>query len=201
MVDIPMPGSLCPNSSSWGILSSTASFQSNFTGATWTAGSRFSLWTCTLSFTNMSEDSRADLQAWILALNGQENRAIFNDHAYRQRGVGGGAPQVNGAGQTGASLTFNGAASALDYFKAGDMFVIGDELKMVTGDVDTVAGAGIVGFKPNLRTSPANNEPLNITPPLTARFILQGNEHTWSNVPGPQTPFSNVSLSFVEDIL
>ncbi len=108
---------------------------------------------------------------------------------------------VDGSAQTGSSLDIDGATSGSNWLRSGDMFLVNGELKMITADVTVTGGDATLEFNPPLRSSPANNAAITVDPPMATRFILQGNEHSWSNDPGPQTPFSNFQLTFIEDIL
>ena len=112
------------------------------------------------------------------------------------RGTIAGTPLVNGASQTGNTLTIDGCTVGTTLL-AGDFFSVNSELKMVTADV-TADGAGAMSitFEPPLRSSPADNAALTTTRP-TARFMLQEDVQAWSTRPGLRTDFE---LVFVEDI-
>lgn len=74
-----------------------------------------------------------------------------------------GTPLVNGASQTGATLTIDGCpASATGYLKAGDYIQLGygtsTRLHKVVADVDTDASGGAtLDIWPSIRTAPADN--------------------------------------------
>ena len=116
---------------------------------------------------------RADAEAWLgwlLSLNGRIGTFLLGDPlGATARGEAGGTPRVNGAGQTGSSLTIDGAtASRSDYLLPGDYIQLGSaassQLYKVTQAVATDgSGNATVEIWPSLKSSPANNAGLTVS--------------------------------------
>jgi len=80
---------------------------------------------------------------------------------------------VNGGSQSGTSLICDAATPSVVCLRAGEQFMVGTELKMMTADA-TADGSGNVtlNFKPALRTSPANNATVTLNAPRLYGIIL-----------------------------
>ena len=77
---------------------------------------------------------------------------------------------------------------------------------MVTDDVTTTtSGTAAVPIIPKIRVSPANLDPVDITSPVTGKFILVGQDHSWTNEPrlgqATNSTLSRLVIEAVEDIL
>ena len=201
------PSSLTPSSTTWSFVSNTRAYRSPLTNAVQTVARAGSLWRVTMQFNNLNDDDRATLQAYLLSMDGQVNRMKLADHSYTRRGAGGGTPLVNNTSgsQTGGTLILDGAAADVTgWLKAGDYFRVGNELKMVTADCNSVDDDVTVHFKPNLRSSPANNDPIyiNTGTDLTTNVVygvfFLASDPKWDNRPGI---FSSFSLEAFEDVL
>jgi len=186
--------SLTPNNTEWRLISNTAAFGDPLTGVVQTLSRPGARWAVTMSFTALDADDRATLQAFLIKLRGQENRASIYDHSHTQRGNLGGTPVVNGGSQTGTSLVTSGWSGDNPVIRAGDYFTVNGELKMVTADANHTAGAATISFEPALRASPTNGAALTVSNP-TATFMLSGNDVGWSNRPAS---FSGFTIEFVE---
>lgn len=123
--------------------------------------------------------------AWLLSLNGRQGTFLMGDPAQvTLRGVGGGAPLVNGAGQTGQTLAVDGCPlSTTGWLKAGAMIQLGTgstaRLHKVLERADT-NGAGQVTLDlwPRLRYSPADNAVVTISNPV-GLWRLAANDTSW----------------------
>jgi hypothetical protein len=121
----------------------------------------------------------------MMQLRGRANRLVlWNLGRPALRGVGGGAPLVNGAGQTGTSVAVDGLpASVTGWALPGDMLGIGGELKMVVASVNSNgSGQATVTFEPPLRGAPADNSAVVVSQP-TARFMPVADQAEWSYQP------------------
>jgi len=200
------PSSLTPSSTTWSFVSNTRAYRSPLTNAVQTVARAGSLWRVTMQFNNLNDDDRATLQAYLLSIDGQVNRMKLADHSYTRRGAGGGAPLVNGASQTGGTLIIDGATADVgDWLMRGDYFRVGNELKMLTADSSSDGSGDVtLNFKPNLRSSPANNDPIyintgtNLTTNVVYGVFLLASDPKWDNRPGI---FSSFSLEAFEDVL
>ena len=133
--------SITPSSNTFELVTNTRTFQSPLTNSVQTVARKGSLWKASLQFNNLTGDDRADMQAFLTKLNGQQHRFLLQDHGFVRRGN---APAVsdaivvNGAGQTGSILLARDAnLTQADYFKSGDYIAFNNELHIVTADVDT----------------------------------------------------------------
>lgn len=132
---------ITPSSNTFELVTNTRTFQSPLTNSIQTVARKGSLWKATLQFNNLTGNDRADMQAFLTKLNGQQHRFLLQDHGFVRRGN---APAindaivVNGAGQTGSILLARDAnLTVTDYFKAGDYIAFNNELHIVTANVNT----------------------------------------------------------------
>jgi hypothetical protein len=86
MTDYIWPSSLVPNASEWRLVSNTAAFASPLSGTTRTLGRGGDRWACSFTFNNLTDDSRAILQAFLAQLRGQTNRVYVRDDSFARRG-------------------------------------------------------------------------------------------------------------------
>ena len=190
---------ITPASSTWELVTNTKTFRSPLTNAVQTANRKGSLWKVSLPFNNLHTGDRADLQAFLTKLNGQEHRFNLHDHAYTRRGTGGGTPLVNGGSQTGASIVLDGAtASVTNWLRAGDYLSFNNQLFMATSDVNSDGSGNVtVPIAPPIRTSPSDNTAVDIVAPISGVFMLASTP-SWNNRPGI---FSTFKVDAIEDVL
>ena len=190
---------ITPASSTWELVTNTKTFRSPLTNAVQTANRKGSLWKVSLPFNNLHTGDRADLQAVLTKLNGQEHRFNLHDHAYTRRGTGGGTPLVNGGSQTGASIVLDGAtASVTNWLRAGDYLSFNNQLFMATSDVNSDGSGNVtVPIAPPIRTSPSDNTAVDIVAPISGVFMLASTP-SWNNRPGI---FSTFKVDAIEDVL
>lgn len=188
---------ICPNETEWGLLTNTRSHTSPLTGAITTSGRRGTRWFTRMTFTNLRDDQRRELQAHLVRLNGQTHRSMLFDWSYQASYGAGGGANVNGGGQTGSTLNIFPSAN---WGRNGDYFLLNGELKMITDDFGSGA-ATQVSFTPPLRTAPPDGALLSQARPMRIPMILIGNDTSWANQ--PDTSLNNsatFSVEFVEDI-
>ena len=191
--------SITPNRSSWELVTNTRRFTSPLTNATQTVARKGTLWRVDLSFNNLDGADRADLQAFLTKLNGQEHRFTLHDHAYTRRGTGGGTPLIDGASQTGSSVTIDGAtASVTNLLRAGDYLSFNNQLFMTTADCNSDGSGDVtVTLSPPIRSAPADDAAVDIDAPVSGVFML-ATDPSWSNRPGA---FSSFQMTCIEDVL
>lgn len=125
-------------------------------------------WQYDLTLTPMKGDDARRISVFLDALAGSVGRFLLADPTISQ--AVGGTPLVKGAGQTGSTLAVDGLTPSVLAFRAGDFFSLGTgadtRLYRVTADV-TANGAGEASLSiiPPLRSSPADNAPLEVTAP------------------------------------
>ena len=191
--------SITPNRSSWELVTNTRRFTSPLTNATQTVARKGTLWRVDLSFNNLDGADRADLQAFLTKLNGQEHRFTLHDHAYTRRGTGGGTPLIDGASQTGSSVTIDGAtASVTNWLRAGDYLSFNNQLFMTTADCNSDGSGDVtVTLSPPIRSAPADDAAVDIDAPVSGVFML-ATDPSWSKRPGA---FSSFQMTCIEDVL
>lgn len=104
---------------------------------------------------------------------------------------------VQGAGQSGTSLIVDGVAAGTTILRAGEYFQVRTEFKVATADC-TSNGSGVVTlvFKPALRVSPADNDPVTFnTPKLLLQLLSMPSKDTDS------LGMATFSLPFQESIV
>lgn len=146
----PLP----PRTASWWLESNTKVFRSDFNGATQVLRSPGSRWKCSLSFSNLDDESSRILEALIASLDGEFGRVQLRNYGRSGRKVAG-SPVVSVADQTGTTLLTGGWQASVVVLRIGDNFTVNDELKIVTEDVSSdSSGNALLSFAPMLRSSP-----------------------------------------------
>ncbi len=124
--------------------------------------------------------------AWLLSLNGRSGTFLMGDPlGCTARGALGGTPVVNGASQTGSSLSIDGCSNSITgWMKAGDYIQLGAAstatFHKVLQDADTNAsGQTTLYIWPSIRTAAADGATV-ITSNAVGRFRLNAGEQDWS---------------------
>jgi len=133
-----------------------------------------SWWEAKVDLPIMTRAQAAPWIAFLAALNGRSGTFLLGDPvATGPIGTAGGAPVVNGAGQTGKTLAISGLTGVL---KAGDYFHVGSGVtqRLYMNLTDAGPGSVTLDIFPRLRESPANAAPLVLASPQGA-FRLQSN--------------------------
>jgi hypothetical protein len=191
--------SIIPASSSFELVTNTKTFRSPLTNSVQTASRKGSLWKVGLSFNNLHGSERAEMQAFLTKLNGQEHRFTLHDHSYARRGIGIGTLTINGADQGGVNLVCSTTAAATTgYVKAGDYVSFNNELHMVTTDANSDGSGNItIAIAPPIRKPTINAGTVDYTSPVNGVFMLSS-KSGWTNDPAGLSSFS---LDAVEDVL
>lgn len=116
---------------------------------------------------------RADSETWItflMKLNGQYGTFLLGDPlgqtARGSASTQAGTPLVNGANQTGSSISVDGLPlSVTGYLLEGDYIQLGSGAtaklhKVMTQVNSDASGTAIIDIWPDIRTSPADNDPI-----------------------------------------
>jgi hypothetical protein len=130
----------------------------------------------------MSEIEVLAWRAFLMQLRGQQN--TFRLRAVEKSQITGVSPLVNGAGQSGYSLSTDGWGAAGLKLVAGQFITIGDQL--IPLGVDVVAnssGQAVLTLDTRLRLSPADNAAIEVSYP-TAIMALASSTISWSVDPG-----------------
>lgn len=179
---IAMPTSPGFISCRFGLESNTMIFESPFTRTTQVLELDGARWTASYSLPPMDRADMAQWQSFITKLRGRAATFYgYDPDASVGRGVLSGTPLVNGSGQTGNSLTVDGAASGVtNWIRNGDYFTVNNEYKMAVEDANSNgSGQVTITFEPPLRSSPPDNAPLTV---LNARCVmrLMEDEQSWT---------------------
>lgn len=119
---------------------------------------------------------RSEVPAWevfIAQFADSRNRVRFWDWRWEApRGLGTGAPLVNGGGQVGSAIATDGwTASTAGLLLPGDYVGLSGQLRRVLAQVDsTAAGQATLTLDQPVRISPEDNAPVVMTKP-TALFV------------------------------
>lgn len=191
--------SITPTRGSMELVTNTKSFTSPLTNAVQTSQRKGSLWRATLSFLNLKGADRAEMQAFLTKLNGQEHRFFLQDHSFTRRGTGGGTISIKGAGQTGSSVLVDGASfSVSNFLLPGDYIAFSNELHMVTAACDSNGlGEVTIPIAPPIRKPTTDNALVDYAVPVLGVFML-GSQSSWTNATDGS---SNFTIDAVEDVL
>lgn len=190
--------------SSFRYMNLTPSNTSPFTGEMQVYRNQGAWWEGEITFKPMTREEARLVQSFLIDLDGKFGTFLYCDPDYDAGGMFGvgGTINVNGASQSGNSLTVDGMTiSTNGILKKGDYFQIGTgssaRLYMATEDLDSdSAGEGTLYFKPRLRLSPPDNEPI-VTGSPKGCFRLAENQSQWG---ADQSSVHTISISFRESI-
>ena len=146
-------------------------------------------WEAEISLPAMTRAEGEEWVSFLVKLKGQQGTFLLGDpSASTPRGSAAttpGTPVVNGASQTGGSLTVDGLpASASNYLRAGDYIQLGTgsgaTLHKVLNDVTSNAsGEASLDLYPSIRTAPADDAAIVVSG-AKGVFRLATNETNWS---------------------
>ena len=131
-------------------------------------------WEAEITLPAMARASAEQWVAWLLSMRGREGTFLLGDPVGKTpRGSAGGTPVVNGAGQTGDSISIDGCtASQTGWLKAGDYIQLGSgasaSLHKVLQDVNSSgAGQATLDVWPSIRNAPADNATVVVSTPMS----------------------------------
>ena len=148
-----------------------------------------SAWEADVSLKAMQRADAEQWVSWFLKLDGQFGTFLMGDpNGATARGSASstpGTPVVNGADQTGTTLSIDGCpASASGYLLAGDYIQLGSgstsKLYKVLSDVITNAsGEADIDVYPQINVAPSDNATITVAD-CKGVFRLSSNEMDWS---------------------
>lgn len=184
------PSNIAPNSIEWFLKFNTQSFSSPLNGVTQTVALAGDKWFATLTFGNKIGEPARRLRAFFSSLRGKAGRFYLTpfDHPIPY-GNPSGNPLVDGSDQIGSSLDIKGCTANISgWLLAGDFVQIGNELKMITEDVDIDSdGKGTLKFEPSLRVSPIDGSSIITSYPKAIMMLSDDNQTKWSAAFGTAT--------------
>jgi hypothetical protein len=145
-------------------------------------------WAASISLPPMRRVDAENWVAFLLSLKGQVGTFLLGDpNCFNAQGSARttpGTPLVNGASQTGDTLTIDGLpTSVTGYLLPGDYIQLGSgsaaQLYKVLTQVDTSGGAATLDIWPNLRSSPADNAAV-VVANTKGKFRLKDNITQWN---------------------
>lgn len=156
-------------------------------------------WMATLEFPPLTEEQAADLESFILSLNGMEGTFLLGDPLRTApRGIATGTPLVKGASQTGQSLLTDGwTANTTGILLRGDYIQIQNRLYRTLQDVNSDGSTNAtIDIFPRLRESPADNDSILLNR-CVGTFRLADNENSILDI-GLDRYNSGFSFSAIE---
>ena len=189
---------ILPSASSWELVTNTRIFQSPLTNAIKTAGRKGSHWKISLSFDNLSGEDRANMQAFLASLEGQEHRFKIKDHSFTRRGTGTttGWTSDSSPASSGNTLRLQNSGTVTTTIAKGDYISVDNQLFMATATATCTAASELsITVSPEVRSLTAGQSAELVNP--TGVFILTGSTG-WDTRPGI---ISSFRLDAVEDVL
>lgn len=172
-----------PNSATLSMSSIVSVSRSPFTGQTQTQVYQGRLWGASIAYPRMKRAAAELVIAFLAKLDGKRGTFLMGDPAGdTPRGSAGsspGTPVVFGASQTGSDLDIDGLpGGASGYLLPGDYIHLGSgtttHLHKVLDDVNVdSSGAATLVLWPELRESPANNDPVTVSGALGHFRLLE----------------------------
>ena len=156
-------------------------------------------WEMDIELPPMTKAQAGEWIGFLLSLNGREGTVLVPDPDRRTaQGVATGTPLIDGASQTGSTITTDGwTAATSDILKAGDMIQVGNYMYMVVQDVSSGAGgSATLEIWPDLRGSPADDAVITVADCKTL-MRLASNEMGWST---DRLEHYGINLVFVEEL-
>ena len=174
MATITYPSTPKPSGMSWRLVMPAQTNVSDWTGRRQTIASGRGWWECQLSLPPIV--GTANVNAWrsfIAKSRGRANDFQIPVDATAQSSATA-TPLVNGAGQTGRTLTTDGWPLSSTVLVAGQFVTINNQLLQLTENV-TSNGSGVatLTFEPPIRTSPADNAAIEYKNPYCLMYFVE----------------------------
>jgi len=176
----------------------TQVFQSPLTQSTQTLEIPGARWVASITWTELVQSEIRTLRAFLARLRGRSGRLYLWDMSLETpAGIATGTPLVNGAAQTGSTLTTDGwTISQTGILKAGDYIGVNGELKVITADANSNAsGQATLTFEPPLRASPADNAAITVSAPKCTFRLADDDQDT---IPIQAPLRGSITLNFEE---
>lgn len=193
-----------PSSVTWRLRARTQTHTSPLDGTTQTLALPGARWEATISWESLQPADYRTLEAFLASMAGMAGRFWYGPVHAPRRATGGGSPVINGASQTGSTLSVSGWSANAQAFLAGDWLSYTDttsrrRLHQVTANV-TANGSGVasVPIAPPIRRAGANGAAVTVTDP-TGVFMLASDDEGQMQVRPPL--LGSVSINIVEAIV
>lgn len=153
-------------------------------------------WLIDLNYGAMTRADFAPLWAFLVKQAGQYGLFEWSPSTpFAALGTGSGSPYIQGAGQTGTSVSTDGWGASQTVLKAGDFFSIEGDTKVYQVTDDVISGSGgdaTIEFFPQLRVAPANLADIDVSPVFRCALSSDTLATDWSQC--VQSVGFNVSL-------
>lgn len=183
MATITFPSTPAPSGMTWRLIQPAQNNISGWTGARQVLASGRGWWECSVSLPPMvGEASVAPWRSFFAQMQGAANdfRLPVNEIAQSASTA---TPLVNGASQTGRSIVTDGWPVSSTVLSAGMYVTINNQLLQLTADVvSNGSGQATISVAPAVRSSPADNAPIEYKNPYALMYLLE--EPTVSVEPG-----------------
>lgn len=196
---------ITPTSQTFELVTNTKSFQSPISGAVQTIARKGSFWRTSMTFSNLTDDERGALQAFITRLNGQEHRMRIRDYGqpFRGNAPAGDSPTIFLADE-GRFVLENCSKSIGSYLKRGDYLQVGNQLYQATNgsggeDTDPLSNSesrASVFIAPDFVTAPAQGTAVTLRG-ATGVFMMTNNPKWTTTAPY----FSSITIEAISDVL
>lgn len=159
----------------------TRTFESPFTKTVQRVVLPGSKWIAQYTLPPMKREQAAVWRAFFDSLRGGYGSFYAFDPELRNpRGAASGSPQVAGDSQTGYTLDTDGWPVDTIVLRADDLVEFNGELKRITQDALTNgSGEVTLSFEPEIRSSPADNEPIIYKDTKVEMIILDDEISSW----------------------
>lgn len=181
MTVLTFPTIRCPAEASERLIGLTQTHESPFDGTTQTLELPGARWEFTMTWPTLSPDDRRELSAFLARLRGRAGRFTYGPFWSPRRAVGGGSPVINGAGQSGTTLSTSGWAASAQAMRAGDWLSYLDtagrqRLHQVVADATASAsGVAALVISPPIRRAGANGAVIEISAPVGVFMLTDDN--------------------------
>lgn len=195
MATITYPSTPKPQGMTWRLVMPAQTNVSDWTGRRQTIASGRGWWECQISFppivgtTNInvwraflakSRGTANDFQVPVdptaqapdVSVNDVGSLSLnFTTNLYQTFSA---TPLVNGAGQTGRTLSTTGWPVSTTVLQAGQYVTINNQLLQLTENVTSnSSGIAVLTFEPPIRVSPSNNEPVEYENPYCLMYLVE----------------------------
>jgi hypothetical protein len=171
-MSVAFPSILSPGEVAWKLRGRTQTQTSPLDGTTQTLALPGSRWEASLFWPAMTRDDSRALEAFLAQMRGMQGRFFYGPTHAPRRATGGGTPVINGANQSGATLSIRGFTASSQAFRVGDWLSYTDttgrtRLHQVTADVNANgSGVASVPIAPPIRRAGADGAAVNVSAPV-----------------------------------
>lgn len=196
---------ITPTTQTFELVTNTRSFQSPLTNAIQTVARKGAFWKTSMTFSNLKDDERGEIQAFLTRLNGQEHRMRIRDYGQPFRGNAPSSDSVTVSSTLPNRVVITGCSVSIgSYLKRGDYIQIGNQIYQAThgtgGDnsdpISNSGGTCGIYIAPNFITEPAQGTAVTLQG-ATGVFMLSNNPKWTTTAPY----FSSITIEAISDVL